>query len=50
MNNYGVWVDELANLGLDDALELKWTKAICYFGEEQEVSFRCLIYFMRVVF
>lgn len=44
VNNYGVWVDELKDLELDDALELIWTKAVCYFGEEQEVSFHRLMY------
>lgn len=24
VNNYGVWVDEIAHLGLDDAIEREW--------------------------
>lgn len=36
-NNYGVWRDEFAALGLEHTLEATWDDAMCYFGEGQEV-------------
>ena len=38
VNNYGVWVDEFESIGMAEALERIWPEAVCYFGEEQEVS------------
>ena len=29
-NNYGVWVDEFAAMGLDDCIELVWPQAKVY--------------------
>jgi hypothetical protein len=37
VNNYGVWVDEFRELGLENTLELSFPDALCYFGEGQEV-------------
>lgn len=39
VNNYGVWVDEFKELGMEHTLECSWPDAVCYFGEghEQEV-------------
>lgn len=37
VNNYGVWVDEFAQLGLEHTLDCKWEDALCYFGEGEEV-------------
>ncbi|GFR43330.1 hypothetical protein Agub_g4400 [Astrephomene gubernaculifera] len=37
VNNYGVWVDEWRQLGLEDTLEAAWPDAVCYFGEGKEV-------------
>lgn len=37
VNNYGVWVDEFAQLGLEHALDRVWQDAICYFKEGGEV-------------
>ena len=38
VNNYGVWVDEFESIGMAASLERIWPEAVCYFGEEQEVS------------
>ena len=37
MNNYGVWVDEFRDLGLEQNLNRIWEDALCYFGEGKEV-------------
>ena len=37
MNNYGVWADEFAELGLDGTLDQRWPDAHCWFGEQYEV-------------
>ncbi len=37
VNNYGVWVDEFAALGLQDTLDRVWDDAACWFGEGKEV-------------
>ena len=37
MNNYGVWADEFAELGLDGTLDQRWPDAHCWFGEQHEV-------------
>jgi lycopene epsilon-cyclase len=37
VNNYGVWEDEFAALGLQDTLDRTWDDAACWFGEAQEV-------------
>lgn len=37
VNNYGVWVDEFRDLGLEQNLDRVWDDALCYFGEGKEV-------------
>lgn len=37
VNNYGVWVDEFSELGLENVLDHVWKDAICYFREGKEV-------------
>ena len=37
VNNYGVWVDEFRDLGLEQNLDRVWEDALCYFGEGKEV-------------
>ena len=37
VNNYGVWVDEFRDLGLEKNLNRIWQDALCYFGEDKEV-------------
>ena len=37
VNNYGVWADEFAELGLDGTLDQRWPDAHCWFGEQHEV-------------
>ena len=37
MNNYGVWADEFAELGLEGTLDRRWPDAHCWFGERHEV-------------
>ncbi|KAL3158840.1 hypothetical protein ABBQ32_011564 [Trebouxia sp. C0010 RCD-2024] len=37
VNNYGVWVDEFRDLGLEQNLDRIWEDALCYFGEGKEV-------------
>ena len=37
VNNYGVWVDEFRDLGLQQCLDRVWEDALCYFGENKEV-------------
>lgn len=37
VNNYGVWVDEFRDLGLEQSLNRIWEDALCYFGEGKEV-------------
>lgn len=37
VNNYGVWLDEFKDLGLEHTLDCSWPDAVCYFGEEKEV-------------
>ena len=37
VNNYGVWVDEFSELGLEHVLDYTWKDAICYFREGKEV-------------
>ena len=37
VNNYGVWVDEFRDLGLEKNLNRIWQDALCYFGEGKEV-------------
>ena len=37
VNNYGVWVDEFRDLGLEHNLNRVWQDALCYFGEGKEV-------------
>jgi lycopene epsilon-cyclase len=37
VNNYGVWRDEFADLGLEKCLDFVWKDAICYFREGKEV-------------
>ena len=37
VNNYGVWLDEFAELGLERSLDFIWKDAICYFRESKEV-------------
>ena len=37
VNNYGVWVDEFRDLGLQKCLDRVWEDALCYFGENKEV-------------
>lgn len=37
VNNYGVWVDEFRDLGLEQNLDRIWDDALCYFGEGKEV-------------
>ena len=37
VNNYGVWVDEFRDLGLEKNLNRVWEDALCYFGEGKEV-------------
>lgn len=34
-NNYGVWVDEFAAMGLDGCLELVWPKATVFLDSSQ---------------
>ena len=46
-NNYGVWTDEFAELGLEHTLEATWPSALSYFGEDKPVRLergygRCL--------
>ena len=36
-NNYGVWLDEFQDMGLEHCLETSWTDAVCYFGEAAPV-------------
>ena len=36
-NNYGVWTDEFAELGLEDTLEATWPEALSFFGEGKPV-------------
>ena len=36
-NNYGVWTDEFAELGLEHTLEVTWPGALSYFGEDRPV-------------
>lgn len=36
VNNYGVWVDEFRELGLEGTLDVTWEDALCYFGEGEE--------------
>lgn len=38
VNNYGVWVDEFRDLGLEQNLNRIWQDALCYFGEGKEVK------------
>lgn len=38
VNNYGVWVDEFKQLGLENTLDTVWNDAICYFKEGKEVK------------
>eukprot|EP00877_Chromochloris_zofingiensis_P005408 jgi/Chrzof1/14869/Cz09g18310.t1_LCYE[v5.2] len=38
VNNYGVWVDEFKQLGLEHTLECQWPDAVCYFGEGNQVN------------
>ena len=40
VNNYGVWMDEFAALGMSHTLERTWPDAVCYFGEGKEVRGR----------
>ena len=44
-NNYGVWVDEFAAMGLDDCLEIIWPQAKVHLdsGKENE-RFDILLY------
>ena len=37
VNNYGVWRDEFADLGLEDTLDHTWDDTQCFFGEGREV-------------
>ena len=37
VNNYGVWKDEFASLGMEDCLDAIWDDALCYFKEGKEV-------------
>ena len=34
-NNYGVWVDEFAALGLSHLLDVTWDESLCYFLDEE---------------
>ncbi len=36
-NNYGVWLDEFQDMGLEHCLETSWTDAVCYFGEAKPI-------------
>jgi lycopene epsilon-cyclase len=35
VNNYGVWMDEIRELGMEHCLECSWPDALCYFGERE---------------
>lgn len=37
VNNYGVWLDEFQELGLEHTLDHVWNDAVCYFKEGSEV-------------
>ncbi|KAI3436480.1 hypothetical protein D9Q98_005897 [Chlorella vulgaris] len=37
VNNYGVWLDEFQDLGLEHTLDTVWQDAVCYFKEQQRV-------------
>ncbi len=37
-NNYGVWLDEFQDMGLEHCLETSWADAFCYFGEAPPVQ------------
>ena len=37
VNNYGVWVEEFRQLGLEATLDATWEDTICYFREGREV-------------
>ncbi len=35
VNNYGVWMDEFGELGLNHTLECSWPDTLCYFGPKE---------------
>jgi lycopene epsilon-cyclase len=35
VNNYGVWMDEIRELGMEHCLECSWPDALCYCGERE---------------
>ncbi|EFN58632.1 hypothetical protein CHLNCDRAFT_19656 [Chlorella variabilis] len=37
VNNYGVWLDEFKDLGLEHTLDTVWDDAVCFFKEQQAV-------------
>ena len=38
VNNYGVWLDEFKELGLEHTLDATWQDALCYFREGEMVQ------------
>jgi len=38
VNNYGVWLDEFQEIGMEDCLDQVWESALCYTREDKEIE------------
>ena len=38
VNNYGVWLDEFQEIGMEDCLDQVWDSAVCYTREDKELE------------